>query len=145
MLGYPRQRRHRIEVARPVEAPAADEQARARAHRLFDLALDGFEDLLRRERADVDILAHGIADLEPGETFHHAPLEVVVHPLMHDEALGRTMKGSEPPSSMTAFLRCLPASSATFEPAASEPVSVTALTRSSAITRATRAEPRSRV
>ena len=46
-------------------------------------------------------------------------------------ALGRTMKGSLPPSSRTLFLICRPAVAATLLPAASLPVSVTALTRES--------------
>ena len=60
-------------------------------------------------------------------------------------ALGITMNGSLPPSSSTVFLRCLPAWAATCLPAGSLPVRVTALTRSSAITRATSSEPISSV
>jgi len=46
-------------------------------------------------------------------------------------ALGITMKGSLPPSSMTAGLMAAPAVPATLRPAPSEPVSDTAFTRSS--------------
>ncbi len=55
------------------------------------------------------------------------------------------MKGSLPPSSSTDFLMARPATSATERPAPSEPVSVTARTRSSSITAATRCEGTSRV
>ena len=41
------------------------------------------------------------------------------------------MKASDPPSSITHFLRCAPAEAATERPARSEPVNVTAATRSS--------------
>ena len=44
-------------------------------------------------------------------------------------AEGMTMNGSDPPSSSTIFLSCLPAVSATAEPAPSLPVSVAATTR----------------
>ena len=50
---------------------------------------------------------------------------------------GMTTNGSDPPSSRTTFLRCLPATSATAAPAPSLPVSVTAATRGSATTAAT--------
>jgi hypothetical protein len=46
------------------------------------------------------------------------------------------MNGSEPPSSSTAFFNAAPARCATFRPAASLPVSVTACTRGSSMTRA---------
>ena len=48
-------------------------------------------------------------------------------------ASASTTNGSEPPSSSTLFLSALPASAATNAPARSEPVSVTAATRGSAI------------
>ena len=51
-------------------------------------------------------------------------------------ASSSTMKGSLPPSSSTHFFRCLPAVAATDRPARSLPVSVTALTRGSAMTAA---------
>ena len=51
-------------------------------------------------------------------------------------ASASTTNGSEPPSSSTLFLSALPASAATNAPARSEPVSVTAATRGSAISRA---------
>ena len=46
-----------------------------------------------------------------------------------------TMNGSEPPNSSTDFFRCWPAISATERPARSEPVSVTAAMRGSAMMR----------
>ncbi len=52
-------------------------------------------------------------------------------------ASGSTIKGSEPPSSSTHFFISRPAVSATWLPAFSLPVSVTALIRASAITGAT--------
>jgi hypothetical protein len=60
-------------------------------------------------------------------------------------ALGITMKGSLPPSSMTDFLRFLPAALATDRPAASLPVRVTAAIRLSAMIPSTRSEPISSV
>ena len=48
-----------------------------------------------------------------------------------------TMNGSLPPSSSTVFLICPPACAATCRPAGSLPVSVTAFTRGSSITRRT--------
>ncbi len=60
-------------------------------------------------------------------------------------ALGITMNGSLPPSSSTVFLICRPAWLATCAPAGSLPVSVTAFTRGSPITRSTCAEPISSV
>ena len=54
-------------------------------------------------------------------------------------ASARTTNGSDPPSSSTTGLSAAPASAATARPARSEPVSVTAATRSSAMTAATRA------
>ena len=59
----------------------------------------------------------------------------MVRSMSADEAM---MKGSEPPSSRTHFLRTDPAAAATDWPAASEPVRVTAAIRGSAITSATR-------
>ena len=50
--------------------------------------------------------------------------------------VGMTMKGSLPPSSSTVFLIWPPACAATCRPAGSLPVSVTALTRGSSMTRA---------
>jgi hypothetical protein len=52
-------------------------------------------------------------------------------------ALGITIKASLPPSSSTLFLICRAAALATSPPARSLPVSVTALTRGSSITRRT--------
>ncbi len=51
------------------------------------------------------------------------------------------MNGSDPPSSSTTFLSARPAASATFAPAPSLPVSVTAATRSSAMIAATLSDP----
>ena len=48
-------------------------------------------------------------------------------------SLSSTMKGSEPPSSRTTFLRLRPATSATAAPARSLPVTDTPATRGSAI------------
>ena len=52
-------------------------------------------------------------------------------------SLSSTMKGSDPPSSRTTFLRLRPATSATAAPARSLPVTDTAATRGSAIMSAT--------
>src|SRR6202035_5796745 len=52
----------------------------------------------------------------------------------------RTMKASEPPSSSTVFLSCRPASAATFRPAGSPPVRVTARTCSWAMSSRVREE-----
>ncbi len=49
-------------------------------------------------------------------------------------SVASTMNGSEPPISSTTFFRCLPAISATAEPARSEPVTETPRTRGSGIT-----------
>ena len=56
-------------------------------------------------------------------------------------AEARTTNGSEPPSSSTHFFNASPAAAATDWPARSLPVSVTATTRSSAMTRATSPDP----
>ena len=93
-----------------------------------------------REMGSVELLSRegeiAIAKrIEAGRELRAVMAVLIAAPI---SALGSTMKGSEPPSSMTLFLMCLPACSATLEPAPSDPVSVTALTRSSAITRAMR-------
>ncbi len=56
-------------------------------------------------------------------------------------ALGIPTNGSLPPNSSTVFLSCFPAWLATCAPAGSLPVSVTAFTRRSSITRCTCPEP----
>ena len=60
-------------------------------------------------------------------------------------ALGITTNGSLPPSSSTLFLMSLPAALATWLPASSLPVSVTAATRGSSMTRSTWSVPISSV
>ena len=60
-------------------------------------------------------------------------------------ALGITMNGSLPPSSSTLFLITFPAADATSLPACSLPVTVTAATRLSATTSATRDDEMSSV
>ncbi len=52
-------------------------------------------------------------------------------------SVSRTMKGSDPPSSRTTFLRCWPATAATAPPARSLPVTETPAMRGSAIIVAT--------
>src|SRR2546430_16888073 len=77
-LRYPGQGRDLVEIARTVQALAAREEARAGQNRLVDLALDGFQDLRGGERADVGVLAHGVAHPEPLEPLHHAPFKLLV-------------------------------------------------------------------
>ncbi len=72
-----------------------------------------------------------------------ADLEAAVRAARGRSASARTMNGSLPPSSRTVFLSSRPARSATWLPARSLPVSVTAVTRGSAMSAGTAAEPTS--
>ncbi len=148
-----------------IEPSSAGHHRRALGHGVLDEDLEVAETGLGCDRADLSGLVERVSDLECRHLLAEQPRELVIGVGVDDEALrvdaglavvrgargdrpsqaaasrsadGRTMNGSEPPSSRTTCLTSDPAIDATERPAGSDPVRVAATTRRSRRTPSTR-------
>src|SRR5688572_17569591 len=81
--------RRRIERALPFRWLAAQEDAGAGPHRVFDLPLHGVAQVVTGERAELDAGLERVAHLLRPHLLHEQLLEALPHGRNHDEALGR--------------------------------------------------------